>query len=102
MDPVTQCSICHELIQADQTMTRTKCGHFFHYRCLKKWKRSRQAMSHTCPECRTEISKKRKHSEDHDLYIVQYLNDSVFQYGSSSVFCLFWDFDVNVIQVREA
>ena len=63
-DESCMCNICLEGIKTDQAMIRTKCGHKFHQKCLKKWKRSHHTMSNTCPVCRTVISKKRKRDDD--------------------------------------
>ena len=53
---VINCSICFE--DCSIGTKSTKCGHFFHAKCLKEWKK--QDNGHTCPMCRFTISKKPK------------------------------------------
>ena len=47
------CSIC--LDDCPIGTKPTKCGHIFHSSCMNKWKR--QDGGHTCPMCRTVLSK---------------------------------------------
>ena len=45
------CSICMEAIQGDSNISKTECGHSFHFQCLYRWNRK-----HTnCPMCRKEF-----------------------------------------------
>ena len=45
---VNQCSICAELLDFYK-VTKTKCCHEFHLKCLKDWK----VKSDICPICRS-------------------------------------------------
>ncbi len=49
------CSICLELIvevsDEEPRSCITKCGHIFHYECLKKWFREKKQ----CPNCRADL-----------------------------------------------
>ena len=48
-----QCMICLEDTDGyDFTINKLKCGHKFHFRCIKEW----QHHSNQCPVCRKEIS----------------------------------------------
>lgn len=40
------CAICLDTIE-DNTCAVLKCKHFFHYKCIKKWQKKRNA----CPKC---------------------------------------------------
>ena len=44
-----ECSIC--LMKTKKPMCKTKCGHFFHITCIKKWMKK----SANCPLCRTQL-----------------------------------------------
>ena len=43
-----ECSICLEFINSPHQLP---CGHIFHEKCIKKWKKNK------CPLCRTKINK---------------------------------------------
>jgi hypothetical protein len=43
---IGSCPICLEDLKDFQV---TQCGHMFHKKCLRAWRRE----SHTCPTCRT-------------------------------------------------
>lgn len=43
---VDECSICLEEVHADNYAALT-CGHFFHYKCIRRWIKQRDA----CPQC---------------------------------------------------
>lgn len=46
-----ECSICMEAIQDTSNISKTECGHTFHFQCLYRWNRR-----HTnCPLCRKEF-----------------------------------------------
>jgi len=45
------CAICSEVLDENQDISATKCGHVFHGRCLQQW----LASNATCPHCRTSI-----------------------------------------------
>ena len=49
-----ECIICFENILANNIAILV-CGHYFHYTCIKKWKRKRNA----CPFCEADIFYKR-------------------------------------------
>ncbi len=44
-----ECSICLEIIKKNGN--KTKCGHHFHKKCIKKWRR----IKHNCPNCRAHL-----------------------------------------------
>ena len=46
-----ECPICYDLMSKENTQT-LNCGHKFHKRCIKKWKRGNTAK---CPMCRGSI-----------------------------------------------
>lgn len=45
------CSICFESLHNSDSVTKTPCGHSFHYDCLRSWK----AGHNTCPICRARL-----------------------------------------------
>jgi len=52
---VEQCPICQENIQKEDAIV-TKCGHLFHYNCLKTWFcSSREINLKSCPSCRAKL-----------------------------------------------
>ena len=44
-----ECSICLDTIKKNGK--KTKCGHHFHKKCIKQWRR----IKHNCPNCRAHI-----------------------------------------------
>ena len=49
-----QCSICLDNVKEDYY--KTKCRHYFHYKCLKEWKEYGDRYNKkSCPCCRSEI-----------------------------------------------
>lgn len=51
--PPMECSICIETITCNRTsFTKTPCKHFYHTKCLDKWK----ARSNWCPYCRASLT----------------------------------------------
>lgn len=46
-----KCSICLD----DKTDCKTKCGHIFHYDCLKEWIQNNKPLNKNCPYCRQQI-----------------------------------------------
>lgn len=46
-----ECSIC--LSKTNKPKCKTKCGHYFHIRCLKEWLKTNVK----CPLCRTVVNK---------------------------------------------
>ena len=46
-----ECPICYDLMTKENTQT-LNCGHKFHKKCIKKWKRNNTAK---CPMCRGSI-----------------------------------------------
>ena len=47
----TTCMICLEDFKFLSTITKTSCGHMYHYNCLKPWI-DRSVNNFTCPYCR--------------------------------------------------
>ena len=45
-----ECIICFENLY-DFNISVLKCGHFFHYKCIKKWSEK----NNICPLCNTNI-----------------------------------------------
>uniref|UniRef100_A0A1A9W845 RING-type domain-containing protein n=1 Tax=Glossina brevipalpis TaxID=37001 RepID=A0A1A9W845_9MUSC len=48
------CVICTELFTASDEVYVTKCGHMFHFVCLKQW----LERSKTCPQCRNKCEER--------------------------------------------
>jgi len=44
-----ECSICLEIIKKNGK--KTKCGHHFHKKCIRQWRR----IKHNCPNCRAHL-----------------------------------------------
>ena len=57
------CSICLE--DCPVGTKPTKCGHIFHGVCMNQWRQ--QGNGHSCPMCRTELSKPIKFVPSRDL-----------------------------------
>ncbi len=57
------CSICLE--DCPVGTKPTKCGHVFHGACMNQWRQ--QGNGHSCPMCRTELSKPIKFVPSRDL-----------------------------------
>lgn len=54
-----ECSICMEVIH-DNNLTKTECGHTFHFQCLLRWSRQ-----HTnCPLCRCDFIQRQEDEEN--------------------------------------
>ena len=49
------CCICLSLMKIGENVTKLKCGHIFHFKCLDKWVENKDA----CPFCRGKINEKR-------------------------------------------
>ena len=47
------CSICLNNVRNTRSVSKLRCGHSFHRRCIDEWK----SRTPTCPECRTLIDK---------------------------------------------
>jgi hypothetical protein len=62
---VVNCSIC--LDDCPVGTKSTKCGHFFHSKCLKEWKK--QSNGNTCPMCRVVLSESVKKNQNTDLML---------------------------------
>ncbi len=45
------CSICYEDINNGSKINTLKCGHKYHYKCIKDW----YFVNATCPDCRGKI-----------------------------------------------
>lgn len=48
------CAICLDKLNKIST-TKTKCGHYFHYYCLKFWRNVSKNITKTCPLCRFDL-----------------------------------------------
>jgi len=48
------CCICYESYEAGNLITTLKCGHYFHYKCIKEW----LPVNNTCPFCRVIVEQK--------------------------------------------
>ena len=46
------CCICLVVMKINEDVTKLKCGHLFHFKCLDKWIENKQV----CPFCRSEIN----------------------------------------------
>ena len=49
------CCICLSGMKIGENVTKLKCGHIFHFKCLDKWVENKDA----CPFCRGKINEKR-------------------------------------------
>ena len=51
------CIICFENYNPEDKLIIIKCGHIFHYDCLKKWfiPLNSTEVNNSCPECRNEL-----------------------------------------------
>lgn len=49
-----KCNVCHNALQASEEdrIYATKCGHVFHYNCLRSWIVTPER---GCPNCRSQI-----------------------------------------------
>lgn len=54
-DTCHTCSICMEDIKQRSRISVTKCGHYFHSKCLKKWLVNK-CSEPACPCCRAKLS----------------------------------------------
>ena len=48
------CVICYENIEKKKYVSKLKCNHIFHYKCISEWGKYKQE----CPLCRQHIIKK--------------------------------------------
>jgi hypothetical protein len=48
----SECSICQEPFDAEKTIKRTPCDHYFHEACLQEWL---EKFAKSCPLCRTNL-----------------------------------------------
>ncbi|CAK1545751.1 unnamed protein product [Leptosia nina] len=46
------CTICSDLVNPSENIHVIKCGHIFHYDCLKQW----VDRSKSCPQCRIKVT----------------------------------------------
>jgi len=49
--PAGECCCCTENFGPDQEIVRTRCGHYYHKRCLGEWLK----LARTCPLCRSSL-----------------------------------------------
>ena len=54
----TKCSICMMDYKKGNTVSKLKCGHFFHKDCITQWL---DEYNYKCPVCRTECGKAKYH-----------------------------------------
>lgn len=50
-DKNTQCTVCMDNIDLNQTIVQTQCNHIFHSKCLDNWVKYKS----DCPICRKKI-----------------------------------------------
>ena len=48
------CSICLSVVELDNTMELTECGHLFHINCIRRHRGSNNG-NNNCPVCRSNI-----------------------------------------------
>jgi hypothetical protein len=53
-DKSMNCAICMETINKGSIFTSTPCKHYYHTRCINKWKKR----SSSCPCCRRSLNKR--------------------------------------------
>lgn len=58
------CSVCLSQIEKGETVSITKCMHFFHHKCLEPWIKKK----HSCPVCRTILTGLESRSTNHANY----------------------------------
>lgn len=56
----TECGICYEVFTSTESSCVLNCGHWFHCKCIDKWRRTKDApwlatLHNECPLCRTPI-----------------------------------------------
>lgn len=56
-----ECSICMEHIEEDANISKTSCGHPFHFECLYRWHRTNT----TCPLCRKDFGGRQEEAFDY-------------------------------------
>ena len=49
-----ECTICLEILKAEQSINLLFCGHYFHTSCIEEWLNKKRI----CPLCDTELPKK--------------------------------------------
>ena len=54
IDDQNKCNICLDTFEESSKILKLKCGHIFHYDCIKNWL---QNHNNKCPVCREEIAK---------------------------------------------
>uniref|UniRef100_A0A914L0E6 RING-type E3 ubiquitin transferase n=1 Tax=Meloidogyne incognita TaxID=6306 RepID=A0A914L0E6_MELIC len=47
----TECSICQKTFKKGKNIHNTECGHYFHWDCIKEWRKR----ENSCPMCRVEL-----------------------------------------------
>ncbi|XP_022124851.2 E3 ubiquitin-protein ligase TRAIP [Pieris rapae] len=48
------CTICSDLLNQSENIYVIKCGHLFHYHCIKQW----ISRSKSCPQCRINVTER--------------------------------------------
>jgi hypothetical protein len=61
----TECSVCMDHFDVNDTIVKTECSHYYHRQCLSDW----LSNARTCPVCRMDIpgalERRRNDQEDH-------------------------------------
>jgi hypothetical protein len=47
-----KCSICLDLLELNNQLAVTKCGHLFHHSCVSRW----VSLKSSCPYCRVALT----------------------------------------------
>jgi len=66
-----ECSICMEAIEGETNLSKTECGHAFHFQCLLRWTRRHTS----CPMCRRDFVQ-RQEGEENLPQPISYIDNS--------------------------
>ena len=66
-----ECSICMEAIDETASLSKTECGHTFHFQCLYRWNRNHT----TCPMCRKDFGGEDNYAQEIGQYVDQRIRD---------------------------
>merc|ERR1719146_603485 len=84
--PSGECCCCCENFNAERTIVRTPCEHYYHLECLGEWLK----LAKTCPICRcdldvaTEEAALQKQSSDDEAFLLEETANSSLAEGSSA------------------
>ncbi|KAH8728021.1 hypothetical protein GQ44DRAFT_737747 [Phaeosphaeriaceae sp. PMI808] len=67
LHPAETCLICTEAFNIDHQPVTLPCYHIFGHLCIKRWLRTNQANSNTCPSCRLVVYEKRNSTAAFDI-----------------------------------